>query len=831
MELLKPAHKKLQRIRTTYNSAIMIKNYLKVAFRNLWKNRGFSAINIIGLSIGLATCLLIMLYVMDELSYDKFNEKADRIYRVDGDIMFGGNHFILAVCPEPMGPQLKNDYPQVEQYVRFRNYGGFLVKKGNENLQEDKVIYVDSTLFDVFTLQMIAGNPKTALKDPNCVVITEKIAKKYFNTTDNVVGRTLTINDTGNLKITGVIKNIPSQSHFNFDFFISINGSIQSWELNNWISNNENTYVVLKKGSEPKALESQLDAMAEKYIGPQATALLNIKMEDFKKSGNYVHYSLTPLTSIHLYSDKVAELGANSSIQYVYIFSAIAIFILLIACVNFMNLSTARSSNRAKEVGVRKVLGSLKNNLIAQFLTESILISFIALILALLLAWTLLPYFNQIANKEIGIGLFSKPWLLPSLIVLMLLVGLLAGSYPAFYLSSFKPIVVLKGKLAGGFKRSWLRSGLVVFQFWISIILIIGTIVIYNQINFIQNKKLGYNRDQVLVLQNTDPLGTQAKAFENELLKLPGVQSATMTGFLPTSDWRSDSPLFPDASLDQKRAVSSQIWTVDENYIPTLGMEMTKGRNFSKQFLTDSSGIIINESAVKLLGFKDPINQPLYYLTDLKTKQVATYHIIGVVKDFNFNSLRQTVTPLALFLGNQTSKIALKVSTTNIKGLISQVENKWKAMLPGQPFSYSFMDEQFNNTYRTEQRISEISITFSILAILIACLGLFGLVTYAAEQRIKEIGIRKVLGASVANLVGMLSKDFLKLVIISALIAFPVAWWAMNKWLQDFAYRTTINWWIFVAAAFTAVAIALITVSFQAIKAALMNPVKSLRTE
>jgi putative ABC transport system permease protein len=348
---------------------------------------------------------------------------------------------------------------------------------------------------------------------------------------------------------------------------------------------------------------------------------------------------------------------------------------------------------------------------------------------------------------------------------------------------------------------------------------------------FIQNKKLGYNRDQVLVLQNTDPLGTQAKAFENELLKLTGVQSATMTGFLPTSDWRSDSPLFPDASLDQKRAVSSQIWTVDENYIPTLGMEMTKGRNFSKQFLTDSSGIIINESAVKLLGFKDPINQPLYYLTDLKTKQVATYHIIGVVKDFNFNSLRQTVTPLALFLGNQTSKIALKVSTTNIKGLISQVENKWKAMLPGQPFSYSFMDEQFNNMYRTEQRISEISITFSILAILIACLGLFGLVTYAAEQRIKEIGIRKVLGASVANLVGMLSKDFLKLVIISALIAFPVAWWTMNKWLQDFAYRTTISWWIFVAAALAAIAIALITVSFQAIKAALMNPVKSLRTE
>ncbi len=808
----------------------MLKNYLKVALRNLWKNKGFSAINIIGLSVGLATCLLIMLYVTDELSYDKYNKKADRIYRVDGDLQFGGNHFILAVVPEPMGPTLKKDYPEVEQYVRFRGYGGFLVKKGNENVHEEKVIYVDSTLFDVFTLPMIAGDPKTALKDPNSVVITEKIAIKYFNTID-VVGKSLVINDTGNLKITGVIKNIPSQSHFNFDFFVSLNGSIQSWEVNSWLSNNENTYIVLKKGADPKVLESKFSAFVEKYMYPQAFSVLNIKKDEFAKSGNYARYALTPLTAIHLHSDKVAELGANSSIQYVYIFSAIAIFILLIACVNFMNLSTARSSNRAKEVGVRKVLGSLRNNLIKQFLTESILISLIALILAGLLAWVLLPYFNQIANKEIGIGLFSKSWLLPSLIGLMLLVGLLAGSYPAFYLSSFKPIVVLKGKLASGFKRSWLRSGLVVFQFWISIILIIGTIVIYNQLHFIQNKKLGYNRNQVLILENTDPLGTQAKAFENELLKLSGVQSATITGFLPTSDWRSDSPLFPDASLDQKSAVSSQIWTVDENYIPTLGMQMAKGRNFSKQFLTDSSAVIINEAAAKLLGFADPINKPLYYLTDIKNKTIVTYHIVGVVKDFNYNSLRQTVTPLALLYGNQTSKIALKINTSNIKGLIVQIENKWKVMAPGQPFNYSFMDEQFNNQYRTEQRISQISISFSILAILIACLGLFGLVTYAAEQRIKEIGIRKVLGASVVNLVSMLSKDFLKLVTISALIAFPVAWWAMHKWLQDFAYRVQIGWWIFAVAGLIALTIALLTVSFQAVKAALTNPVKNLRTE
>lgn len=809
----------------------MLKNYFKIALRNLWKNKGFSAINIIGLAVGLSTCLLIMLYVMDELSYDKYNKNADRIYRVDGDIQFGGNHFILAVAPEPMGPTLQKDFPAVEQYVRFRGYGGLLVKKGNENLQEDKVIYTDSTLFDVFTLPMIAGNAKTALVEPHSVVITETIARKYFNSID-VVGKSFVINDTSNLKITGVIKNIPAQSHFNFDFFISLNGSIQSWEVNNWVSNNENTYIVLRKGSDPKVMEAQFDKMIDKYVGPVAQQVFNITMEEFKKSGNFDRYTLTPLTTIHLHSNKVAELGANSNIQYVYIFSAIAIFILLIACVNFMNLSTARSSNRAREVGVRKVLGSMRSNLISQFLSESILISFIALIFALGIAAFMLPYFNQLAGKQINLDLFTKPWLLPSSILLVVIVGLLAGSYPAFYLSSFKPIEVLKGKLAAGFKRGWLRSTLVVFQFLISIVLIIGTIVIYNQLNYIRNKQIGYNREHVLIINNTDPLGTQAKAFKEDVLKINGVQSATMTGFLPTNDWRSDSPVFPDATLDQKKAVSVQTWYVDENYIPTLGMQITKGRNFSKQFLTDSTGLIINEAAAKLLGFADPINKPLYYLNSINDeKKTTAYHIVGVVKNFNFNSLREQVTPLALFLSEQKSKIAIRINTKNIPRLISQVENKYKTMAPGQPFSYSFMDDDFNNLYSAEQRTGKISITFSILAILIACLGLFGLVTYAAEQRIKEIGIRKVLGASIANIVAMLSKDFLVLVIISAFIAFPLAWLAMDRWLRDFAYRVNISWWIFAMAGLLALFIALATVSFQAIKAAIANPVKSLRTE
>lgn len=810
----------------------MIRNYFKVAVRNLWKNKGFSAVNIIGLAAGLATCLLIFLYVTDELNYDRYNEKADCIYRIDGDIQFGGNHLILAASPDPMGATLKKDFPQVEQYVRFRGHGGFLVKKGTENVQENKVIYTDSTLFDVFTLPLIAGDANTALVNPNSVVITESIAKKYFSST-NVVGKTLTINDTSNFKITGVIKDMPKQSHFNYDFFVSMYGQLSPYEINQWTSNNFNTYIVLKKGANPKALEAQFDAFTTKYLGPSLQSL-NLTMDQFKKSGNHISYTLTPLTSIHLYSNKSAELGINSNIEYVYIFSAIAVFILLIACVNFMNLSTARSSGRAKEVGVRKVLGSMRKSLIIQFIIESLLISCIALLLALAIAVLLLPYFNQLAGKEISLSLVTNVWLLPSLLLLVIVVGLLAGSYPAFYLSSFKPVEVLKGKLAAGFSGSWLRSGLVVFQFWISIILIIGTLVVYNQLTYIRNKNIGYKRDNVLIIQNTDALGTQVNVFKNNVLKLNGVQDATMTGFLPTSDWRNDSPIFSDASLDQKKAVSLQIWNVDEHYIPTLNMQMAKGRNFSTQFLTDSSGIILNEAAARLFGFADPLNKPLYLMNNFpvkESKDVSVLHVLGVVKDFNFNSLHDNVTPLCFLLKKQTGRIAFRITSANPHNLVKQIENEYKTIAPGQPFAYSFMDDDYNKMYDAEQRTGSLSATFSALAILIACLGLFGLVTYAAEQRRKEIGIRKVLGANVGNIVTLLSKDFLKLVLVAAIIAFPVAWWAMNQWLQSFAYRISISWWVFVFAGIIALLIAITTISLQAVKAALANPVKNLRSE
>jgi putative ABC transport system permease protein len=808
----------------------MLKNYFRVAFRNLQRNKGFSAINIVGLAIGLATCLLIMAYVLDELSYDRGNKDAARIYRVDGDIKIGGNQFVSASSPGPMGPILKQDWPEVEREVRFRDYGGFRVRKGSQDIVEEKVIYADSTLFSVFTLPMIAGDPATALKEPRTVVVTATIARKYFNSTD-IVGRTLVMNDNTNYKITGVIKDVPANTHFNFDFFVSLSESDESRDPNQWVNDNFNTYLLLKKGVDAKKLEARFNDIVDKYIGPLQGAIVHSSMKEFVKSGNYIRYSLMPLTDIHLHSDKVAELGPNGSIEYVYIFGAIAAFILLIACVNFMNLSTARSSNRATEVGIRKVLGSLRSQLIFQFITESVVVSCIAMVLALGIAWLLLPYFNQLAGKNIHPDLLSRPWMIPALAAMVILVGLLAGSYPAFFLSAFRPVLVLKGSIAAGFRTGWLRNSLVVFQFGISILLIVGTMVIYNQLSFIRNKKIGFNREQVLVVQNCYALGDQAKAFKDNVLGLAGVQGATMTSFVPTANQYNGETYFLNSSMDQASDINVQSWPVDDQYIPVLGMEMAKGRNFSKEFLTDSQAVVINEAAARLMGLPDPVNHILYEMPHPATAKPNTWKIIGVVKDFNFNSLREQVTPVVLFPRADQGSMAFRIHSHDVSGLVAEVEARWKKMAPMQPFSYSFMDNDFNALYKAENRMGAISICFSVLAIFIACLGLFGLAAYAAEQRTREIGVRKVLGATVTNIVTLLSKDFLGLVAISAVIAFPLSWWFMHRWLQGFAYRISIGWPVFGLAALLVTVIALVTVSLQAIKAAIANPAKSLKSE
>ena len=799
----------------------MIRNFIKTAFRTLLKNKGFTVINILGLALGLATCLLIVFYVVDELSYDRYNTKADRIYRVNMDMKYGGNVASFAITPPPLAATLANNFPEVEKTARLIHDTGVRIKKGNEYIQEEKVVYADSELFNVFTFPMIEGDPKTALSEPNTAVITETTAKRYFNNTQ-AVGKTLTVMGNINYKITGVIKDIPNQSHFKFDFFLSLAARADA-KSNEWNNFSYTTYILFKPGADPKKLEAKLPGILKKNMGANYDRL--------EKSGNYFHLNIMPLTDIHLLSNRQYELGANSSVTYVYIFSAIALFVLLIACINFMNMSTARSANRAREVGVRKVLGSSRSSLIAQFLSESILVTIAAAIIAVLAAWALLPLFNQISGKELSITLQTLLWLFPSLLVIILVVGVAAGSYPAFYLSAFQPISVLKGKVSAGFKGGNLRNFLVVFQFAISIFLIIGTLVIYNQLNYIQKKDLGFNRNQVMVIKNVDVVAN-AKTFKQEVKQLAGVENASLSGFLPTGVVRAPDAVFRIKSPDPKNALFTEVWPIDEDYLNTMGMGIATGRNFSKQLSTDSTAIILNQTAARMLGFaNNPIDQKVYRPSVNPNEPLKEFHVIGVVKDFNFSSLRDNITPVVMLLADDKGALSIKVNAKNIKPFIAQVEHKWNALSPNQHFEYSFMDEDFNHAYRTEQRTGTLFLSFTTLAVLIACLGLFSLAAYAAEQRNKEIGIRKVLGASISSIVTMLSKDFIKLVGISFIIAAPLAWLTMQQWLQGFAYRQSFQWWILALAGAGAVIIAFITISAQSFKAAMANPAESLKSE
>ena len=808
----------------------MLKNNFKIAWRNVLKNKGYTTTNVLGLSIGLAACILIALYVQFELSFDRFNVKVDRIYRVNNEIKFGDNHIDLAVTNAIFGETALHDFPQIEQYARLRWFGGLLVKKGNENIREGNVAWADASLFDVFTLPMISGNPKTALAEPNSIVITESVARKYFGVTD-VAGQILTINNKENRKVTGVIKDLPQNCHFQFNMFIPAVEHPDSKE-DNWAGGqNWNTYLLLKPGTDANTLSPELNKMLDRNLGPQLKLLINKTLEEFNSQGDFFKVSLTSLADVHLHSDKIGELYGSGDIRYVYIFSAIGFFILLIACINFMNLATARSAKRAREVGVRKVLGSLRHTLISQFLSEALLTTALAMILAYAITLASLPYFIELTEKGIDKNMLSSPAMLMALVGLVIVVGFLAGTYPAFYLSSFQPVAVLKGSKGSGSRKSILRNTLVVFQFSASVILMVGTAIIYMQLDYIRKKDIGYNRDQMLIISNTRSLGKNVQPFKNELLQISGVQKVAISGFLPVNFNRNNDLFFSLPSMDTKDAISMQIWDIDENYIPTMDMKIVAGRNFKAEMTTDSSGLILNEAASKFLGNEDILNKSLYKFTDIQTKEVKEYHIIGIVKDFNFSSLRERVKPLAFAYGKDSGSISIKINTNDVQGILSQIKSKWQTMSQGLPLEYSFMDDDFNRHYTGEQKIGELFTIFAVLAIFIACLGLLGLATFIAEQRTKEIGIRKVLGASLSGITALLSKDFIRLVVIAILIATPLSYYFMDRWLQAFAYRIDIPWWVFIAAGFLAILIALITVSFQAIKTALMNPVNSLSSE
>lgn len=802
----------------------MFRYYYKIAIRNLWRNKGFSAITIFGLAIGLATCLLITLFVTDELRYEYFNDKADRIYRINADFLVNGSTFKERNTPALFGPVLQQDYPQIEKYVRFLQQEHILVKKGEETLVEDNVCFADSTVFDIFSLHMIAGNPVTALRNPYSMVISERMAKKYFNSTD-VVGKTLQTDNISQYTVTGVIKDVPAQSHLHFDFIRAMAQEEYSREAQ-WMADNFVTYVLLRPDATQQQLDGYLKQATKKYMENDLRKLTGSGIADLEKKGGHFGYNSIPLKKIHLYSDLSNEAEPSGNIQYVYIFIITAIIILLIACVNFMNLSTARSAGRAKEVGLRKVMGSQKSGLIIQFLAESVLTSCLAMIIAITLTTILLPYLNELSGKSLSITWTSLTWILPLLFLIVIVVGLMAGSYPAFFLSSFEPVKVLKGKFSTGFKSSWLRNSLVIFQFAAAILLVVGTLVIYNQLSYIRNKQLGYNRQQVLVIQNTQSLWIHAKGFREDVLKIPGVTAGTMTASLPTTINLSTNIFSKDAARSPGQVMGLTEWYVDADYIPTLGMQMASGRNFSPDMPTDTGTLIINETAARLLGYTDITDKYLYRGGD-KMK------IIGIVKDFNAGSLRSKIPPAVLTLGEYTASMAFRVNTDNVQQIIKQIGELYHARpaMQGQPFRYAFLDDSFNRLYQSEERTGKIFISFAVLAIVIASLGVFGLITYAAEQRTKEIGIRKVLGASVSGIVAMLSMDFLKLIMLATVVAVPLAWLLMDKWLQNFAYRININWTVFAGSFILIVMITMVTISFKAIKAALANPVKSLRSE
>ncbi|HNR07804.1 MAG TPA: ABC transporter permease [Saprospiraceae bacterium] len=808
----------------------MFSNYFKTAWRNLLKYKTYSGINILGLATGLAAFILISTYVRQELSFDRFNAKADRIYRLNTEIKFGDNHLDLAVCSPLVGETILRELPSVEQVARLRWYGEFLVKKEDENVKETNVAWADASLFEVFSLPMIAGDPETALKDPGSIVLTETVARKYFNSTD-IIGKILTVNNREQKKITGVIRDLPNTCHFQFTSFLP-NADDPSSREDTWAgSQNWNTYVLLKPGTALDQFANDINRVYDKFLEPQLQKVINKSLSEFNASGDFFKLTLTKLTDIHLRSSRAGELYGSGSLQNVYIFSAIALFILLIASINFMNLSTARSSNRAREVGVRKVLGSSRPALISQFISESFLTVALALILAVCIGYLALPYFNTLVGAGIDReSLISAGMVLPGL-ALILGVGLLAGSYPAFYLSSFIPVKVLKSLKGTAMNRSLLRNALVVFQFSTSVVLIAGTLIVYRQMDFIRKKDIGYNRDQMLIINNTSHLGNKIDAFRLDLLRLNGVDQAAVSGFLPVNYHRTSDSYFPDASLSTRDAISMQSWGIDEYYIPALEMKILKGRNFSPDRKSDSLGLILNESAARFFGAGEVIGKKLYQVKDESTKELAIYEIIGVVKDFNYSTFRDQVQPLCFTFEKDPGSLSLRMQTANIPDLLAEIKTLWKSYLPSLPFEYYFMDDEYNRRLEGEQKTGELFSFFAMLAIFIACLGLFGLSAYMAEQRAKEIGIRKVLGASVSGITQMLSRDFLKLILISIVLAVPVAYFLMNRWLQEFSYRVGIQAWVFLLTAGLILLIAVLTVSFQAVKAALANPVKSLRTE
>lgn len=813
----------------------MFQNYLKIVLRNIAKYKGFSFINIAGLALGLACCLLISLYIRDELSFDKHHQNADRVYRVTRDWVSkeGKVDLHLAHVAPPFGPLLQNDFPDIEQTARLLQTTT-LFRYEDKLFNETNGFVAEPTIFNIFSIPVISGNPENALNEPFSVMMSEKMASKYFGK-ENPVGKLMRMDNEHTVKVTGIFQSFPANSHFHPEFFLSFatlnDENIYGREAlrTNFGNNSFATYLLLPENYPSERLSSRFPAFIDKHMASQAPA-------DAPKPSTYTHLYLQKLTDIHLHSQLDSEIEPNGNITTVYILMAIAVFILIIAGINFMNLSTALAVKRAKEVGIRKVMGVTKSNLIAQFLSESVVFALLSLVLAIGMVHLCLPALNTFTGRALTIGYFQYWYTIPSLLMLAIMVGLLAGSYPALYLSSFQPVSILKGKLLSGVKSSkaniTLRQVLVVGQFAISIILMICTGIMFNQLRYISSKSLGFDKEHMLTLPSSDELDPQYETFRTQLLANGAIKEAGRSTRVPSGrllDSQGAATVMHGDSTVPSSAILKSVG-IDYDFIPTYKIGIAAGRNFSREYSTDTTSFIVNISAARVMGFTNPgevVGKQIQY-GDRKGQ------VVGVVNDFHFESVHQNILPIIFFMPREAvsyNHLSVKISGSNLKEGLAHIEQVWTKFVPQRPYEYTFLDERFGLLYEREQKQSQLFTIFSLLAIFIGCLGLFGLASFTALQRTKEIGVRKVLGASVPSIVGLLSKEFLKLVLIANLIAWPVAWYAMSQWLEDFAYKINITPLTFILSAILALLIALLTVSYQSVKAALANPVKSLRTE
>jgi putative ABC transport system permease protein len=808
----------------------MFKNYLKIAIRQLRKQKFYSAIKIGGFAMGIATVLLMTLYIRSETSFDRFYSNADRIYRVYTHWTYRGKDDMSVAQQAPVAQTFKAEIPEIANAGRLMPYALFGGAGSNEvrpetktqNTYDEGFAYMDQSLLDIFELPMVYGDRAHALAAPNTMILSKRKADKYFPGTDPV-GKLLYLNDDKQHPYTigGVFADLPANSHLSYDFFLTLKGH-ELWkdEQSSWDANNYDTYVLLRPGADPNKTDAKMDKIVRSNF---YSSLMRSGTANAQEIINAESFHLQPIRDIHL-DARIEDSHSHTERRFLWLFGAVAIFILALACINFINLSTARSANRAREVGLRKVVGSLRSGLIRQFLVESLVLSYFSFLLAAVLAVVLLPVFNRLADTQLAIP-WTQWWLAPVLLLGATVIGVLAGLYPSLYLSRFRPVEVLKGKLSAGSHHSGLRSVLVVFQFTTSVILIVATVVVYRQMQLIMHKKMGFDKEQVMLVQGTGVLEIKKqKSFKAELLKLQGISSVTVSDFLPVSGGKRNQNTFYIAGREKMDAgISAQSWWVDPDYLTTMGIRLKEGRMFAYDVASDSTGVVVNEALVKKMGLKDPIGKVI--------NAGWNQHIVGVIADFNYESVKQEVDPLVLHRGDWSSMVAVKVKPGNIASVISQVGGIWKGFMPQQELRYTFLDESFARMYADVKRMGDIFSSFALLAVVIACLGLFGLSAFMAEQRAKELGIRKVLGATVGQLAALLSKDFLKLVLVAIFIASPIAWWGMHRWLQDYkeAYRIPIGIGVFAAAGAIVVGIALLTVSFQSLRAAVANPVEALK--